>query len=178
MQRNFNLGSVADWHQIEAGEPMRFEIPHSGHRRVEFQIMADAEVSVIAETAREGDDNLAWLVGFGSGLLDVKFGLQEAAIVTVAGPEGCSVWIKTRLQTQVLKGTDEPSWTNIEPRRMGQSEKLTRMQEAMFANQHRRNMAVLAEIEARGRAVDEKLALIEAAPKLADPAKDEGKTDA
>lgn len=162
MQRNYNLGSLLDWYPVQNGSPMRFDLPASGSRRVDFQLLADADVSVIAETTRTENDE-HWLVGYGSGLLECKFGIHEPVTVTVSGPDGCSIWIKTRLLTQVLDDTKEPSWTVLEPRRMSQTEKITHMQAAMAVNAQRRNAAILAEMEERASLLDAKLAALKAA---------------
>lgn len=159
MSENFNMGALEDWAPVSIGEVLRFELPSAGYRQADFQLMADCEVSVIA-SARDGR---AWLVAVGSGLLAVKFSMQEEIWLSVAGPDNGSVFIKTKIGAQALVESGEPTFTDIEPRRMSASDKITRVQEIMAANAQKRMAALMEGIEAQQRALDEKLALIEKA---------------
>lgn len=165
MSDNFNMGALLDWQEIASGEVLRFALPNSGIRQADFQVMADGVVSVCAV----GTDNQTWLVGYGSGLLNIKFGMSEEIMLTVFGPEGCSIYIKTKVGTQVMSESGEPTFTDIEPRRMTQSEKVTRVQEMMAANAQRRVAALMEGLEAQARALEERAAAMAAASVVVEP---------
>lgn len=165
MGENFNMGAFDDWNEVGNGEVLRFELPASGVRNADFQIMADDLVSVVATV----QDGRALLVGYGSGLISVKFAMVEESQITVMGPDGCSIWIKTKVGTQVLSESGEASFTDIEPRRMTTSEKITRVQQIMATNAQRRYDAQMAGLAAIQADISAKVALLASSEPVVEP---------
>lgn len=149
--QNFNLGSLGDWYPVANKATLAFYLPVSGHRHVDFDVLANGHVDVVASNAH-GD---MWLVGFGAGQLSCKFAIDEPVGVSIIGEDGVSIFIKTRAKTQVLNESGEASFTNLEPRTMSESERTTRMQRIMFENQTRRMAALVADLERRASEVIE-----------------------
>lgn len=163
---SFNMGALADWVPVGNGEIIKFATNPGFQRQVDFRVMADDVVSVIA-TDKDGQ---SWLVAVGMGLMEVKFSLTQEVALTFAGSDGCSIFVQSRAKAQMLSESDEPSFTNIEPRRMSSSEKVTRMQQIMAQNAQRRTEALLADFEAREAALIAKLEVIEKAATAPAPA--------
>lgn len=145
MKTNFNMGSLAQWQEIGSGEIIAFDLPSSGTRSVEFQVIANGVLS-IAAIDKEG---YAQLIAYGEGLLDVKFTAQKNVALGFMFPEDASCFIKTRLQTQVLSETAEPSWTNIEPRQRVPTDMITRIQQLAAQNAMKRAQALMDEMDRR-----------------------------
>lgn len=154
MQENFNLGALDDWMPVGIGEILRFELPSTGIRQADFQVMADRQVSVFAALK----DGSCWLVGLGEGLLNIKFSMAEEVFISFEGADMASIWIKTKLGTQALPESGEPTFTDIEPRRMSASEKITRVQQLMSENAQKRVLQLMEGLAAQQAALDAKLA--------------------
>lgn len=152
--KRFSMGALTDWAQVGAGQSVRFELPASGVRRVAFDVMSDALVSVMT-TDLEGRQ---MLVAHAEGLFQVEFGMARENMVTFFAPPDASIYIKTRVKTQVLKETGEPAFTNIEPRRLSASERVTRIQQIAAENAQRRVEALMRSLTAKSDEIDRKLA--------------------
>ena len=157
---SFNLGALTDWSPVGNGEILKFATNPGFQRQVEFRVMADDIIAVIASDK----DGQSWLVAVGMGMMEVKFGLTREVALTFAGPDGCSIFVQSRARAQVLSEDPEPSFTNLEPRRMSSSDKVTRMQQIMAQNAQRRTDALLADLEAREQALAAKFDLFDKAP--------------
>lgn len=168
---NFNMGSLRQWRQIATGELLDFEVTASGPRAVSFDLIADDVVSV---SVISSDD--AWLVGHGSGELNIKFATDVPVAVVVNGDPGVNVFIRTFVQTQVIPESLDPTYTSIEPRPAGPSEEIKRLMHLQRLNAARREQMLLDEI-AQIRAASE-AQLIEPDPALAPAAKAETGDDA
>ena len=138
---NFNLGSLRLWRQISTGELLDFDVPLTGPRSVSFDILADDVVSVVAVS---GED--AWLVGHGSGELNIKFNTDVSVAVVVNGDPGANVFIRTFVDTQVIPESLDPTYTTIEPRPAGPSDEIRRLMHLQNLNSQRRERALMAEI--------------------------------
>lgn len=158
---SFNLGSLRDWVMVGAGETLRFDLPSAGTRQVEFDVISDGFLAVMASNA----DNETWLVGCGEGHLNIRFGMTEEVGVTMVAVDSATIFMKSRCNTQVVSDQGEPTFTNIEPRRMSQSDKVTRVQQLMMKNQERRLAAMMDAVESRNKELDEKFEVIEKAQK-------------
>lgn len=172
---NFYIGALAQWTEIGNGEVMTFALPGSGVRTVAFELMTNERVTVTATAvvpgigAQTDADLQSWLVAVGEGHMEVKFVTQEHLFVTVTGPEGCSIFMKTRMQTQVLPESDEPTFTTLQPSARHTSDRVSYQQQLAQRNQMKRAATLLAELNAAERRLAERHAVIEEAPKPKPP---------
>lgn len=138
---NYNMGSLRQWRQVSTGQLLDFHVTQSGPRAVSFDLISDAEVSVMAVSS---DD--AWLVGFGVGELNIKFATDVPVAVVVNGDPGANVFIRTFVETLVIPESLDPTYTSIEPRPAGPSEEIRRMMHLQQLNNRRREQILLAEL--------------------------------
>lgn len=152
MMSNFSLGSLVDWKEIGLGELIDFEMPSAGFRAVDFDIMASDRVEIHA--VGTGED--AWLVGVGDGIINVRFTTAaRVAVVIMADPSSpVRVWMRTKLQTQVVPESLDDTFTTIEPRGSSSDLEFKRLQRMMELNQLRREQALREEFNQRLAARD------------------------
>lgn len=135
---NFNLGSLRGWRQIAVGELLTFDVPASGFRTVGFDVVCDQFVS--AKAVMEDD---YWLVGCGSGQFSIKFATSEPVAVAFTGDPMADVFIRTRIETQLLTESGEVSFTEMEPHRAGPPDEVKRMMLMMKYNAERRERLLI-----------------------------------
>lgn len=150
--QHFNIGALGSWRPVALGELFDFALPQNGYRSVHFDVMASELVAVYAVAGAS-----TWLVGVGQGMIECKFSTNEAVGVVVTGPDGADVYMRTRIETQVVDVPDDPIFTSIEPRRVGPPDELKRMMLLMQLNMKRREAELMGDMERR-------LAAIEARP--------------
>lgn len=155
---NFNLGALAQWRQIAVGEIVDFDVPETGTRHVQFDVMASDRVII---NAVSGDDY--WLVGVGSGEVQCKFVIERPTGVVVIGDKETDVFLRTFVDAAVIPESVDASYTTIEPRRAGPSDDLKRMMRMVQLNSMRREQALLEEV----RALKRRDALVEPDPQPA-----------
>lgn len=140
---NYNIGSLHMWQRISAGEVLDLGLPESGYRQVDFDLIADRPVVVRAVTSGE-----AYPVGFGQGFMSIKFSTMEPVGLCVDGSADAEVFIRTRVQPQVIDESLDPSYTTIEPRPAGPSDEVRRMMLLMRLNMERRVSQLQADLDA------------------------------
>lgn len=140
---NFNLGALTDWAPLSTGEVLDFDLPEIGQRQIQFDLMSSAvvEVRVVA-----GDN--AWLVALGDGYMGVKCVVDRPVGLVVFGDPNADVFIRTRIETQVIPESTDPSFTTIEPRPAGPSDEVRQMMHIVRINQARREQALMEEMHA------------------------------
>jgi hypothetical protein len=160
MMQNFNIGALDDWQEVGIGEIFEFELPDSGARSADFQVLCDGPVSVMAMSY---DGQRAWLCAHGTGWLNVKFNAYERFAVTFQAHDGTVIYMRSKARSQALPESGEPTFTDLEPRRMSTSEKVLAVQNLMFANAMKRLQDQQQGVLAAQAALDEKLsaALVE-----------------
>lgn len=138
--QNCNMGSLTSWSRVTMGELLAFDVPAAGVRKVEFDLISDADVSV---SAVNGDE--AYLIGYGSGLRTIKFTIDRGVAVVVNGDANCECFIRTLFDHQVIPESLDPSFTTIEPRNAGPSDEVKRMMHLMRLNEQRREKQLAAD---------------------------------
>ena len=139
--QSFDLGALGAWKQVGGGELLAFDLPTVGYRKVDFDVMADGPVRVIAF----GPDDKQWLVGYGEGFLNVRFTSVDDVCVAVFGDQDTVIQIRTKCATMSVAEFPEETFTTIEPRG-GQSDEFRRLTHLMRINQEQREAQLRGEI--------------------------------
>lgn len=163
MNSNFHLGALSDWQSVSEGEILSLLTAGGSARTVDFRVLADAPCSVIITD----EDNVSRLVAYGSGLMDIKFTIGGVCYLSFGADAATSIFVKTKIAAMVLAESGELTFTDIEPRRMSTSERVTRVQELMARNQNLRLEKLLQGIEEKQRLLDEKMAVVEPVQQIA-----------
>ncbi len=139
--QNFDLGALDAWKQVDGGELLAFDLPTVGYRKVDFDVLADGPVRVVAF----GPNDKTWLVGYGQGLLSVRFTATDDVCVAVFGADDVVIHIRTKCATLALAEFPEETFTTIEPR-AGHTDEFRRLTHLMRINQEQREAQLRGEI--------------------------------
>lgn len=139
---HFNLGNLADWMPVAFGELLEFDVPENGYRAVQFEVMCDRYVAVRVVT---GDQSR--LVGYGDGLVSVRFAMDEPFAVLLDAPGDGEAYVRSGREAQVIPQSEHPSYTTITPRSAGPSDELRRMMLIVKMNADRREAKLKAEMD-------------------------------
>lgn len=141
---NFNLGALTDWEAIEPGELRSLEVGVAGFRRVDLDLFSDYPVA--AYVVRPGEPDTP--VAVGEGMLSTSFTAVGDVALVVVGDAAAKIRLRSKVRSQRVPESDEPSYTSIEPRPAGPGDEVRRMMRIMHLNQERRMAALRAEIAA------------------------------
>lgn len=139
----FSIGNLADWEHVAIGELIDVQLPSTGYRVGEFEVLADGNVSVRVIT---GDT--AQLVAYASGLFTVRFAFQEDCALLFEGDLASGeVMIKTGRKLSVVPESEKPSHATIQPRGSEASVELKRMMHMVRLNSEARERALMSELQ-------------------------------
>lgn len=138
--KTFKNGPIGDWHEYQAGRTIEFFADRPRH--VKFQVVANSPVEVWVSESKDMAN--AKLVGVSSDKMQVEYTAQSTTYSVVKAQKGAAVFLNVRDLDQRIVESDNPSFTNIEPRVSNTSE-FDKMVKWVELNQRMRDEQMRAE---------------------------------